>query len=262
MMAKQSHYSIIQFRPDEARAEGVNVGVVVACPSKQAVRVRFSLNNEAPKRRFGKNSFDDGRLTSAKRALANRLEQIEPGEASLRSFLAQEAGSLVLLEPRPIVINDLDVDLADLFEELVGEIAPEHRARRPKTPDLAKSFESLFSAGIAIDRDVPVSIPGLPTELRYPYAFKNGVRNFIKPQGFALGSEDAIKEAKELGADGYLLAKHPDGGLQRRLIVVGAFEDAAIVPGLKKLMDDFDTRLLTVSEIPQLVEEIRVKAHR
>ncbi len=262
MTARQSHYSIIQFRPDEARAEGVNVGVVVTCPSQHVVKTIFSSNNEAPKKRFGKGAFDDVRLTSAKRALENRLEQIEPGETTLRSFIAQEAGSLVLLEPRPIVINDLDADLAALFEELVGEMKPGHRMRRPRIPNLAEPFDSLFAAGIAIDRDVSVSIPGLPTDLHYPYAFKNGVRNFIKPQGFALEAEAAIREAKELGADGHLLAKHPDGDVERKLIVVGSFKNDNIVPDLKKLFHDFDARLFTENEIPHLVAEIREKAHR
>ena len=262
MTARQSHYSIIQFRPDEARAEGVNVGVVVACPSKNAVKTIFSSNNEASKKRFGKDAFDDMRLTSAKRALAGRLERIEPGEAPLRSFIAQEAGSLVLLDPRPIAISDLDEDLASLFNELVGEMKPERRVRRPRTPNLATSFESLLAAGAAIERDVSVAIPGLPTELHYPYAFKNGVRSFIKPQGFAVGVDDAIQEAKELGADGHLLAKHPDGSVERRLIVVGAFGNVNLVPDLKRLLGDFDTRLFTESEIPTLMAEIREKAHR
>jgi Protein of unknown function (DUF3037) len=262
MTARQSLYSIIQFRPDEARAEGVNVGVVVTCPSKHVVKARFSSNNEAAKKRFGRDSFDDVRLTSAKRALASRLERIELDDAALRSFIAQEAGSLVLLEPRPVVITDLDEDLANLFEELVGEKPPEHRMRRPKAPNLANSFESLLTAGIAIERDVSVELPGLPAGLHFPYAFKNGKRNFIKPQGFALGAEEAVREAKELGADGHLLAKHPEGPVGRRLIVVGAFANADLVPALKDLFADFDARLFTEPEIPMLLDEIRKTAHR
>jgi hypothetical protein len=262
MTARQSLYSIIQFRPDEARAEGVNVGVVVTCPSKHVVKARFSLNNEAAKKRFGRGSFDDVRLTSAKRALANRVERIEPDDAALRSFIAQEAGSLVLLEPRPVVITDLDDDLANLFKELVGEMPPEHRMRRPAAPNLTKSFQSLETAGIPFDRDVTEKVPGLPTELHFPYVFKNGVRNLIKPQGFVLGAEEAIREAKELGADGHLLAKYPEGGVKRRLIVVGAFENADLVPALKDLFADFEARLFTEPEIPKLLDEIRKTAHK
>jgi hypothetical protein len=118
----QSLYSIIQFRPDEARAEGVNVGVVVACPSSNVVKATFSANNVAVKNRFGAGAFDDGRLTSAKRALKNRIERTEPTQAALRTFISQEAGALVLLDPRPIVITDLDADIATLFGELVSEL--------------------------------------------------------------------------------------------------------------------------------------------
>ena len=262
MNSKQSLYSIIQFRPDEARAEGVNVGVVVVCPSKSAVKALFSANNQAVKKRFGAGALDDGRLASAKRALKNRLEQIAPEAATLRAFISQEAGSLVLLEPRPIVVGDLDVDLSNLFDELVGEMQPAHRTRRPAAPNLEKSFDSLQLAGIPFDRNVKVSLPGLPTELHFPFAFKNGVRNFIKPQGFALDEEEAIREAKELGADGHLLAKHDDGAEKRRLIVVGAIKNTDLVPIIKTLFSDFESRLFLDSEIPNLLGEIREKAHK
>jgi hypothetical protein len=263
MKATQSLYSIIQFRPHEARAEGVNVGVVVVCPAKNAVKALFAANNQAVKKRFGSGALDDVRLASAKRAFRNRLEQMAPEETALRGFISQEAGALVLLEPRPIVVGDLDADLASLFNELVGEMQPAHRTRRrPAAPNLEKDFNSLLLAGIPIDRDVTVPLPGLPTELRFPFAFKNGVRSFIKPQGFALDEEEAIKEAKELGADGHLLAKHPEGDVERRLIVVGAIRNAELVPVMKTLFHDFEARLFVESEIPSLVDEIREKAHK
>jgi hypothetical protein len=264
MKPGQSLYSIIQFRPDEARAEGVNVGVVVACPSKNVVRATFSSNNVAVKKRFGADLFDDARLTSAKRALKNRIERAEPTEAALRTFIAQEAGTLVLLEPRPIVISDLDADLAALFDELVGELQPSHRARRPAAPQLGSYFDSLEMAGVPIDRDVSVSLPGIPTELHFPFGFRNGVRNLIKPQGFALDTEDAFQEAKELAADGQLLAKHPDPAdkQDRKLIVVAAITNRDLVPSMKNLFKDFDARLFVEEEIQELLAEIRNTAHR
>lgn len=263
MKAGPSLYSIIQFRPDEARAEGVNVGVVIACPSKHAIKAAFSSNNVAVQKRFGADVFDDVRLTSAKRALKNRIEAAEPTDESLRSFIAQEAGTLVLLEPRPIVITDLDADLTALFAELVDELQPGHRNRRPAAPNLEKAFSSLELAGVPILRDVVVSLSGIPTELHFPFAFRNGVRNLIMPRGFALDTDEAFKEAKELAADGQLLAKHPDPAdhQERKLIVVGAVKDRGIVPGMKSLFADFDTRLFVEDEIPELVAEIRKTAH-
>ena len=47
---------------------------------------------------------------------------MEPTEAARHTFIAQEAGALVLLDPRPIVITDLDADIATLFVELVSEL--------------------------------------------------------------------------------------------------------------------------------------------
>lgn len=264
MKPGQSLYSIIQFRPDIARAEGVNVGVVVACPARNTIRATLSSNNVAIKKRFGARVFDDLRLTSAKRALKNRLEGIEPTEAALRTFIAQEASALVLLEPRPIVITDLDADVAALFGELVGEVQTSRRQRRPAAPNLDKDFDMLELAGVPIDRDVHVPLPGIPTELDFPFAFRNGVRNLIKPQGFPLDTDEAFREAKELAADGQLLAKHPDPADQqsRRLIVVGAVKNRDLVPGMKSLFADFDSQLFVEAEIPELFELIRRTAHR
>jgi hypothetical protein len=264
MKPAQSLYSIIQFRPDVARAEGVNVGVVVASPSANTVRATFSSNNVAVKKRFGAHAFDDIRLASAKRALKNRLEGMEPTESALRTFIGQEAGTLVLLAPRPIVTTELDVDVAALFAELVGELQPGRRQRRPAAPNLEKYVGSLETAGIPIDRDVSVPLPGLPTELHFPFAFRNGVRNLIKPQGFAIDTDAALKEAKQLAADGQLLAKHPDptDGQGRKLIVVGAIKDSGLVPGMKSLFADLGSRLVVENEIAALLEEIRNTAHR
>jgi hypothetical protein len=264
MKPGQSLYSIIQFRPDEARAEGVNVGVVVACPSSNVVRAAFSSNNVAVKKRFGAGAFDDGRLSSAKRALKNRIELTEPTEAALRTFIAQEAGALVLLDPRPIVITELDADIATLFVELVSELQPSRRQRRPAAPNLDQYFGTLEMAGVPIDRDVSVPLPGTPTELHFPFAFRNGVRNLIKPQGFALDTDEAFKEAKSLAADGQLLAKHPDPADKqgRKLIVVGAVKNHDLVPSMKSLFADFDARLFVEEEIAELVAEIKKTAHR
>lgn len=265
MKPGQSLYSIIQFRPDVARAEGVNVGVVVTCPSTNAVRAMFSSNNVAVKKRFRAQLFDDARLASAKRALKNRLECMEPTDVALRAFIAQEAGALVLLEPRPIVITDLDADLAALFGELVGELQPNRRERRPAAPHLESDFALLEMRGVRIDRNVIIPpFPGIPTELHFPFAFRNGVRNLIKPQGFALDTDEAFKEAKELAADGQLLAKHPDPAdrQDRKLIVVGALKNRDLVPGMKRLFADFDTRLFVDNEVQDLLDEIKKTAHR
>jgi hypothetical protein len=118
-------------------------------------------------------------------------------------------------------------------------------------------------AGFRIARDVVVPLPGIPTELRFPFAFRNGVRNLIMPRGFALDADEAFKEAKELAVDGQLLAKHPDpaDNQDRKLIVVGAVKNREIVPGMKNLFADFDTRLFVEDEIPDLVEEIPKTAH-
>ncbi len=47
-MTERAFYSLIQFVPDQGRAEGANVGAVLVCPAMKAVRVLMAPNNEAP----------------------------------------------------------------------------------------------------------------------------------------------------------------------------------------------------------------------
>jgi hypothetical protein len=58
-------FSVVQFCPNLARGEGVNVGTVIVSPRAEKVVARFTSNNEGVKRVFGVESYDEGRLRGA-----------------------------------------------------------------------------------------------------------------------------------------------------------------------------------------------------
>jgi hypothetical protein len=119
--AKTAFYSVIQFRPNELREEGVNVGLVVGIDNDPQLEVRLSKTNERLKRMFGAKAIDDVRVSSAKQALRSRLLATGPvSEQGLRDFLCKEAGQLAILPPRPMVVVDRSADLDALFREVVG----------------------------------------------------------------------------------------------------------------------------------------------
>jgi hypothetical protein len=260
MTGHAATYSIIRFCPDVARGEGVNVGVVLICPAVKAVRVLLSSNNERVKKHFGKASFDDARLTAAKRALARRLSSISPAQGDLRAFISQESGSLTFDEPRPIVVSEVEADMAALFAELVGEV-PRLQRRREVTPEVEQYFLPLFTANVPIQRNVTVSVPKLGRELHVPYAYRNGAINYIKPQGFGPDQEATLRIAQNLGSQGFLIQKHPQGEMPEQLIVIGAFRQPSHLPAVREMFEDFKVRLVVSDEIMGLVEEIRRQAH-
>lgn len=121
MSTKSAFYSVIQFRPDELREEGINVGLIVGIDDEPQLEVRLSETNERLKRMLGAKAVDDVRVSSAKHALRSRLLAIGPVSAQgLRDFLSKEAGQLVVLEPRAMVLSDRHADLDALFVEVVG----------------------------------------------------------------------------------------------------------------------------------------------
>jgi hypothetical protein len=133
-------YSLIQYCPVLARAEGVNVGLVIVCADLNAVRFQFSTHNVLVQQRFGPTAFDDQRLTSAKLALAARLARLPADESAFRQWLGSEAGKLVFHEPRPLVVRDLEQDLARLFRDLVEEV-PLHPASSLERPSVVSLTE-------------------------------------------------------------------------------------------------------------------------
>lgn len=125
-MIKPGFYSVVQFVPDAARGEAVNVGVIVGAPAL-GLRVRMAKRNEYVKQCFGAEAYDDTRLGFAKAGLVERLKDVEPSAEALSMFRAQEASQLQLTPPRPMVVKNLDADVCALFLRLVSDPQVLHR---------------------------------------------------------------------------------------------------------------------------------------
>lgn len=116
------HYSLIQFRPDPAREEGLNVGlVVVRAPGEVSVRTLHSEGLEGVIRRMGGDPAELERLARALRAFATRLGQLgDATAAGLNGFASCEAGTLELLPAHAVASGDPDRIAEILFPRLVG----------------------------------------------------------------------------------------------------------------------------------------------
>lgn len=255
---KPGFYSLIQFCPDATRAEGVNVGVVVGALGASPC-IKLAGQNEQVKKRFGKDSFDEVRLEVEKRGLARRLAELSLQEMSeLARFISLEAGRLVVLEPRPLMVTSTAEDAERLFVRLVDDPAPVRRSRG-KAPKLDRFFEPLVSEKL-VQRSVTVDIPLMGKSLHTDYAYRNGRQNFIKAHAFSADLDSAFASVSDIGSKGLLLAKHP-GELESRLILVSDIEDTNSRTLIEAMLKDHQVRSVDIRDIDELVDEVRREAH-
>lgn len=253
-------YSVIQFCPDVARGEVVNIGLIVGSPAL-GMRVRMADRNEYVKRMFGADAYDDTRLSLAKAGLVERLKEVEPTAEALAAFIAQESGQLQLTPPRPMVVNDLVDDVVSLFLRLVSDPEVQRRERRTAKPDLSSIIRDLQRKKVPLQRRPEVSVPILDEPLRADFAFRNGVRNLVKAVGMSAREETALEEASQLGSKGLLISRHPGPEGKSKLIVVAEIEDPQLLSRVNSLLLDHEVRLVDAEELPSFALEVEREAH-
>ncbi|MFZ5890015.1 MAG: DUF3037 domain-containing protein [Myxococcota bacterium] len=265
MTSTRGFFSVIQFCPDLDRGECANVGVVLAVPGLGYLGVRFGEDNEAPKQRFGRDAFDDGRLSLAKTALEGRIRDEGPAWVTaddLVRFGKKEGNNLLLSLPRTILVENCDVELEELYLRLAHVDA--RTRRRPRKPDLRGVFERKLM-GVPLRRDLTVEIPEIGS-MEVPYAYQNGALNLIKPEAFPVDAGSAGDRASDLAVKGHLIHKHSIAiGSPQKLIVVGGF-DESIADDVKRriayVLQEHDARLVREDELEDFAEEVRREAHQ
>ena len=264
MTPTRGFFSVIQFCPDLERGECANVGVVLAVPSLGYLGVRIAEDNEAPKRRFGKEAFDDARLTLAKKALEGRIRAEGSAWTSaedLIQFGKKEGNKMLLSLPRTILVENCEAELEELYMRLAHVDA--RTRRRPRKLDLRRIFEEKL-AGVPLQHDLTVEIPELGT-MEVPYAYQNGALNLIRPEAFPIDPGSAGDRASDLAVKGHLIHKHSvAAGHPQKLIVIGGFEES-IEEDVKRriayVLQEHDARLVPEDQLDDFAEEVRREAH-
>jgi hypothetical protein len=261
----KGYYSLLQYCPDRGRAEAVNIGVLLFCPSKNFLEVEVSSGNDRVRRLFGKESFDPRRLKIVKTAIKSRL-QLEKNLFStpedLEKFIRTRSNDIILTPHRPMRVIDPKEDLANLFKDLVGGRA--HRQRKqPIFPELDRTLRSDKFKG-RVETDVSIEIPILGKVLEVPYSFKNGTVNYLKPYIFQENESHAFNAASRLTIQGDLLRRHlGPQKVGRRLIVLPQYPES--LNGLSKTINsifkDYEIRVVNSNEISTFIDEIDQQAH-
>lgn len=220
-------YSLVQFCPDPARAEAVNLGVVICCPERQFVKAMLSRGNHRAARLVGRDSLDNTALQAAKRALEERLSCDAAHLASLEAFCqfaATRGNALHLTEPRPLRVFDPELDLQTLYADLVGGAIRGTRPSGPLLPQLESRMARLAAEGKA-EINVRVPVPVSEQTLRARYWLPGEINLLVKPQRFPAEEGPALKLAAQLAIEGDQLSRHEIPGRGRaKLAVVPVFD--------------------------------------
>ena len=120
----KGYFSLVQYCPDFARQEAVNVGVVLLCPEQDFIQVRMATANHRVRDLFGDEADDYRNLNSMKRSLEERIrveaENLKTLDA-LQTFVQTRANRIILTNPKPVRVGNPSDDLTALFDELVAE---------------------------------------------------------------------------------------------------------------------------------------------
>ena len=158
-----------------------------------------------------------------------------------------------------------ELDLQRLFGTLVE--TPSDVADAPSAgvlpPTLSRTLDRLAAAN-RVWRPGPVKVPVLKRKIDIPYAYQNGVLNYVKPFAFA-ANRRAESQAEKLAIEGDLIQRHPEGEEERRLIVVSTREarirGREITQHVAPLFKEYHVRLVRPSEAEKFAQEIEQAAH-
>ena len=223
----KGYYSVMQYCPDPSRGEAANVGVVLFTEEPYTLSVKITQTFARVKRFFRPEDQRLARIMDAVRANAIRVTKSSNELRVLAEFeqFARSMGNDIRLTPPLVVrVEDAKRDLLELYDDLVGDFAPPSRPAVVLPTVINRVFEDLTREN-KITRPGTIHIPLLGRKLHIPYAYRNGVLNYVKPTVFA-DKSDTTEKAARLAIEGDQLRKHPinelTGHTERRLVVVSS----------------------------------------
>lgn len=252
------YYSVIQYCPDRARAEAVNVGVVLMVPDREFIKARTAHGNDRVRRLFSLKGDRLEHLNSAKQAFEARFEvegaHFRSAEDLVR-FAATRGNELILTPPRSIKVDDPEAELGSLFDELVGGRA--RKEPKPKLIELDEVFMRLRKTNphVLIRQSFEVSAY---KKVKADYAYQNGTLNLVRVHSF--NADEDLQAAARLGAEGLLIRKHGVNDQPAKEIVVSSTAHE-IEQRVRALLKEFGVEFVPRQEVPRFAARVEQEAH-
>jgi hypothetical protein len=260
----KGYFSLVQYCPDFARQEAVNVGVVLLCPEQDFVGVRMASANNRVRALFGEEADDYRNLNSMKRSLEERIrveaDDLKTFEA-FQTFVQTRANRIILTSPKPMRVGNAGNDLAALFDELVTE--PKKAVSVQAAQPLRQRLDAVLEAASLrpyLKKGVSIEMPKLKETLEVPYAYQNGRLQLIQPANFTQ-KFDARKttQACRLAVEGRSIFEHRDptyGDLQLNIVADFRDEDRDGPDKLRDILNDYPVHVYTKDQLNDLVTTI------
>jgi hypothetical protein len=265
MNSTKGYYSIVQYCPDPSRLEAVNIGVALFCPEISFLRVLFGRRKTRVDQLFGRQDWEF--VENQKAAIEARLSREPEAFQHLKDFeayISRRANALKLTAPRPVKVENPDIELRNLLTRLVaerGEVAA-------RAATMAHELSDIFRRAQVDDllrRNISVHPPALPKPVKVPFAFRNGRLNLIEAVQFEGHTPSAaFNRASSHAVEGQFLADYRDpqfGALG--LVVVAKFsaEQHEERKTARYIFEKHQVRMHDFETLGPLIEEIRLHAH-
>ena len=260
-------YSVVQYVPDGARAEGANAGVVVFVPESGLIEIRTTPNMARIKKFFTPSKKELRRIELSLEAIQHRMRSAQgefKTEEEFAQFVAASADAVRLTPPRLVIVTDTNVKIHELYSELVGdEVAAQVNVSKNVTlpSRVAEVFGRLQAAKKAW-RPGRILVPETKHKIEIPLAYTNGRVNYVLPQSLALSARPEERLPK-LGYHGLLIHQHQIENEASRLIVLSADEkaDREAEQHYAKVLDDFQVRFVPHEQAEAFAAEVERTAH-
>jgi hypothetical protein len=119
MSPVKGHYSIVQYCPDLARRETVNIGVVLLVPERAFLQTRMVADNQRVRHFFGITGNDAKLLSDFKKSFSARIEA-EHGRVTtletFQKFIDTRGNQIQLTEPAFVKVRECQETIDRLFD--------------------------------------------------------------------------------------------------------------------------------------------------
>jgi hypothetical protein len=266
MPRTRAMYSVVQYVPDGARAEGANAGVVIFVPESGRIEFRTSPSLARVKKFFSPDRTEFEWIESAVKTLEARLKKAQgefKSEEEFAQFVAARADAVRLTPPKLVVLTELEPKLNELYAALVGDEAARVRAAKGVTlpTRVAETFGRLQAAKKAW-RPGRILVPETKHKIEIPLAYKNGRVNYVLPQSLA-PSDRPEHRLPKLGFHGLLIHQHKIDDEEGQLVVLSADEkaDREAEKHYAEVLGDFRVRFVPHYQADAFAAEVEKTAH-
>jgi Protein of unknown function (DUF3037) len=261
--ALTGYFSTVVFVPDEFRAEGINLGVVLLCPDLRRIEFRLSRKFRRARRILGGDQkLDSRRLTVMIAGLEEQLKE-NHGEilsaSDLRKFANLFRNRLQLSDPRSCLVEDIAKDVDALFTRLVtAQSQPKTAPKGMTSQQLRAEFRHrLEKRGLysLLEHDVKIPARYKPGQYEFAHGYRNGTYHIIHEEGFAVSDpDDNCERAFALATEIQDAREHQDADFT----VIGSFanDQPEVRRTVSLLFSDKRIKLQTSEEIGKVVDQV------